>query len=311
MDRIEAMRAYVRLVERGSFTAVAGELRVKQSTVSKWIAALERELGARLMDRTTRSSHVTEEGQRFYVKAREVLDAYERAVGAVGPGDGRLRGRVRMNVPVVFGRRFVVPIVADFLREHPDVEMELSFDDDYVNLVGDGHDLSVRIGEPVDSSLQGHALGSTQRRVVASPAYLRAHGEPRTVQALSQHQCLLHNRLSAGAVWTFSRGDLRQRVKVGGRVAADNSEAAAALAREGLGICMLADWLVDHDIQAGRLVSLLDEHAPLRAPVSALTPPGRRIPRRVQALIDALRDGLFYKLSSGVDVFAKKNDRPV
>ena len=286
------MRAFVRLVEVGRFSAVAEELRIKQSTVSKWMASLEEELGVQLIERTTRALHVTDAGQTLYRRAMTVLDAYDDAVAAVQENDPEPRGRIRLSLPVVFGQRFVVPQVAKFLRRHKEVELEMVFSDRYVSLVEEGLDMAVRVGIQMDSTLRVHKLGESRRRLVASPGYLQAHGTPNTPQELQQHQCLSHSALSSGTIWSFSAKGKTHRHSVRGRVAANLSEATLSLARSGLGICLLASWLVDGDIRAGRLVPLLSDYEPPKALICALTPPGRHVPARVRSLIAHLRRGL-------------------
>lgn len=292
MDRIAVLRAYTRLIELGSFTAVARELRVKQSTVSKWLVALEDQLGVQLLDRTTRSRRVTELGARFYQRALVVLDAYDSALSDIQHDDPTPRGRVRMNLPVVFGQRYIVPLMTKFLRRHKELELEMVFSDRYVRLVEEGFDLAIRIGVQVDSALRSHALAGSERRLVASPGYLRAHGTPETPRELERHQCLRHSNLETGAVWTFARDGKTHRATVRGRASANNSEATLTMARSGLGICRLASWLVDGDLRAGRLVHLLPDYQPPRAPIRALTPPGRHLAPRVRATIDHIRQGL-------------------
>jgi DNA-binding transcriptional LysR family regulator len=298
MDRIEVLRAYVRLVERGSFTAVAEELGIGQSTVSKWLAGLEEELGVQLLDRTTRSQRVTDAGQRFYEHAVELVNDFDVAVADVREQATTLRGRIRLSLPVVFGQRYVVPLLARFLRSHKEVELEMVYNDRYVSLIDEGYDLAIRVGVPIDSSLRSHRLGESRRRVVASPGYVKLHGAPRSPRELADHECLVHTRLSGRTTWSFRHRGKSHRVTVHGRVSVNNSEATLALARSGLGICMLASWLVDTEIRAGRLVPLLDGYQPPDAPIRALTAPTRRIPPRVRALLDHLRTGLERSLLS-------------
>lgn len=297
MDRILALRAFVRLVEKGSFTAVANELRVKQSTVSKWLAHLEEEVGAPLVDRTTRARRVTESGQRFYELSLNVLEAYEAAIAEASESRDSLQGLIRISLPVVFGRLFVMPEILSFMQAHPRVEVEMIFADHYVSLVEEGYDLAVRAGVQIDSSLRSHALGESCRRLVAAPSYLHRAGTPKHPDELLQHQCLRHAALGASNVWCFTANDETYRVAARGRVHANNSEATRTLAREGLGIALLAAWLVDDDVQKGRLVPLLNDYTPPRAPIRALTPPGRRVTPRVRLLIHHLRERLIPKLA--------------
>ena len=289
MDKIESFRAFARLVERGSFSRVAEELQVKQSTVSKWMQSLESQLGVQLIERTTRAMHVTDAGQRFYRSALEVLHAYDAAVGSVRHGDTTLQGRIRVNVPEVFGRLHVVPHVARFALKHPELSLELSFADRYVDLVGEGFDLAIRLGQPTDSTLRVQGMGSTSRRLVASPGYVKRRGTPSSPKALSEHDCLPHST-AMGNRWTFTREGRTQRIRVRGRVVANNSEATLALVRRGLGIGLLATWLVDGDLRAGRLVPLLDAYETPTARINALMPPGRYTPPPVGALVEFLRE---------------------
>ncbi len=289
------LEAFVRLVERRSFTAVSKELSVKQSTISKWMAALEDELGVTLIARSTRAQHVTESGRQFYEHARGVLASYEealaqtRAHAQARPDEVEFRGRVRISVPVVFGRLFVLPAITKFVRKHPQLEMQVVFSDRYVSLVDEGFDLSVRVGTPADSSLRSHPLGRSSRCLVASKRYLATAGPPRTPKALTDHQCLVHTE--APTLWTFTKDGRTQRVSVRGRISANNSEATLAMTKGGLGISLLASWLVSADLRAGRLVQLLKAYSTPPAPICALTP-SRRIAPRVRALIEHLRASL-------------------
>ncbi|MGE0789565.1 MAG: LysR substrate-binding domain-containing protein [Sandaracinaceae bacterium] len=298
MDQLRALRAFVRLVELETFSAAADALRVKQSTVSKWIAGLEEELGVRLIDRTTRSMRVTEAGQRFYRRASAMIHDYEGAVAEAREDAAALRGRIRLSVPVVFGQRFIAPLVTEFVTRHEGIELELLFSDRYVSLVEEGYDVAIRVGIPVDSTLRSHALGEGRRRLVASPTYLARHGTPSTPRDLERHQCLVHTERSTRAAWTFTRGKKTCHVQVGGRVAANHSVFTLHLAEAGLGIALLASWLTDGPIRSGALVPLLPDYQTPLASVRALTAPGRHTAPRVRALIDHLRAGLSVAFAS-------------
>jgi DNA-binding transcriptional LysR family regulator len=302
MDRIDAMRLFVRLAERGSFSAAAKDLRIKQSTASKWIAELEAQLGVSLIERTTRRLHVTEAGRRFQARAAEVLASFDGITGELREASPEPSGLIRLSLPVVFGRRFVVPIVVEFLTKFPKVEAELSLNDRYVNLVEEGFDVAVRIGTPVDTSARARKLADTRRRLVASPAYIAAHGQPVTPADLVSHQCILFRNATAGATWSFRhRRHAEATVRVHGRTAADNSDAILQLSRSGLGIALLADWLVEEDLRAESLVSLLDDYDPSPAPIFALTPPGRYTTALVRMLIEHLVSSLAARRSCLLD----------
>jgi len=210
------------------------------------------------------------------------------------------RGRLRVSVPVVFGRLFVVPALGDFLKRHPQVSAELVLNDRYVNLVDDGFDLAIRVGIPADTSARGRKLADGRRILVAAPSYLKARGRPGVPKDLRGHDCLLHGDANAGAVWRFARGSgAHASVSVRGRFAANNSEAVLCMARGGLGLALLASWLVRDDLKRGRLVPLLEDFTTPPAPVVALSPPGRFASTTVRALIDHLALALARKLEQG------------
>lgn len=300
MDRINALRLFTRLAERGSFSAAAKDLKIKQSTASKWVAELESDFGSSLVQRTTRSVQVTDAEHRLLVRAREVLAAFDEMKGELEQRSPEPSGRIRLSIPVVFGRLFVVPAVAEFLRRHERVHAEILFNDRYVNLVEEGFDLAVRVGIPTDTSARGRKLADSRRVLVASPAYLKAHGKPKVPKDLKQHECLVHGEANAAMLWRFGRdGDTDVPVPVRGRVAANNSEAVLLVARRGLGIALLADWLVEGDLKRGRLVVLLDDFSAPPAPIYALTPPGRFASPTIGALTKHLALSLGPRLAAG------------
>jgi DNA-binding transcriptional LysR family regulator len=285
MDRIDAMRLFLRLAERRSFSAAAKDLRIKQSTASKWVAELEGQLDVGLVDRTTRSVALTEAGRRFLTHCTNVLAAFDDLNHEMRQRDPEPSGRLRLSVPVVFGRLFAVPSIVAFLQKHRKVEAEIVLNDRYVNLVEEGFDLAVRVGIPADTSARGHKLADCRRYLVASPAYLEAHGRPRFPKDLRDHDCLIHGDASAAATWRFGRErGAEVPVSVRGRAAANSSEAVLLLARGGLGIALLADWLVRDDLKKKRLVPLLEDFPAPGAPVYALIPPGRYTTPTVRAL---------------------------
>ena len=288
LHRLDTLRLFVRLVERGSFSAAARDLRVQQSTASKWVAELEEELGLSLVERTTRAIRVTDAGRRLAQGAIEILSAADALQAELtGTADREPMGRI--SAPVVFGRMFVAPRLAKFLARHPKIEAELVFGDRYVNLVEEGFDLAIRVGVPTDTSARGRKLTGSERCLVAAPRYLEAHGIPQTPKELERHTCLLHGELGARTTWRFRRGRENDTpVAVTGRVSTNNSEVALEMARRGLGIALLADWLVKRDLTSGKLVRLLEDFQAPPAPVFVLTPPGRYVAPPVRALIDFL-----------------------
>ena len=288
-NKIDALRLLARVAERGSFSAAAKDLKIKQSTASKWVAELESDLRTSLVQRTTRSVHITDAGRRLLARACDVLAAFDEMMGEFEERNPEPTGRIRLSVPVVFGRLFVVPAVVDFLKRHQQVQAELIFNDRYVNLVDEGFDLAIRVGIPTDTSDRGRKLADSGRVLVASPAYLKSHGRPANPKDLKEHECLMHGDGNAAMVWHFGRptgADVP--IPVRGRLAANNSEAVLTMARSGLGIALLADWLVEADLKQGRLIPLLETFTTPPAPIYALSPPGRFSAVTVRALTDHL-----------------------
>ncbi|HKO50105.1 MAG TPA: LysR family transcriptional regulator [Polyangiaceae bacterium] len=299
MDRIDALRLFSRIAELGSFSSAARELKVKQSTASKWVAELESALGTTLVERTTRSVRITESGQRLLVRARDILLAFDELSAdfeqrATAPG-----GHIRVSIPVVFGRLFVVPAIADFLKRHPQVSAEVVIIDRYVNLVEEGFDLAIRVGLPADTSARGRKIAESHRVLVGAPAYLKTHGKPRTPDDLRNHECLVHGDAGTPVTWRFGKvPEKGTPIRVRGRFAANNSEAVAVMARKGLGLALVADWLVAEDVRRGHLVRLLAEYAAPPAPVYALRPPGRFSSTTVRALSDHLAESVGAQLKA-------------
>ncbi|MFN3200382.1 MAG: LysR substrate-binding domain-containing protein [Bradymonadia bacterium] len=297
MDRIAALEAFVRVVERGSFSAAARDLRVGQPTISKWIARLEDTFEVQLLDRTTRSVSVTDAGHALYTRGRAVLDAWESALSA--SGEQALRGRLRVSVPVVFGQLFLSPLLSQWMRAHPEVELEIIYSDRYVNLVEEGVDVAIRVGRPVDSSHRATLLARSSRRLVAAPAYLASHGTPESPEDLVQHRCLLHGGLSVQETWVLSLGDVRHTVPISGRLSANSSATLRYLAVEGHGVALLADWLVEQTIREGRLVPLLSDYALPSAPIRAVFASSRHVAPRVRAFVAHLEATLPNRLAQG------------
>ncbi|MCB9762980.1 MAG: LysR family transcriptional regulator [Alphaproteobacteria bacterium] len=287
MDRLTLLRAFARVADRGSLTAAARDLKVGQSTVSKWLAALEEEAGVPLVDRTTRRLRVTEAGQTLLGHARTLVEGWDDALAEVQAQAHRVAGPLRVSLPVVFGTRHVVPHLGPFLAQHPRLDLTLRFSDRYVDLLEQEVHVALRVGVAVPSTLRARRLGGTPRRLVAAPRALKRLGAPGHPRDLAGVEALLHTGVSR-AVWTLHRGEETVRVDVGGRVRADNSEALRQLAVAGQGVALLAAWLVDEDIAAGRLVPLLEDWAAPEAPIRALLPPSRHVPGRVRAFLDHL-----------------------
>ena len=294
MDRLAAMQTFVRVVECGSFSAVARESKTSQSAVSKQVAALEKTLGARLLTRTTRSLALTDEGQRYFEQARRLLGEIAEAESNLRQGEQHLTGWLRVAASVGFGRLKLLPLVKSFLAENPDVRIDLRLSDGFVDLVEQGIDVAVRIGELSDSSLIARRIGTTTLVLVASQAYLRTLPRhlrtPRTPADLLQLNCIVYSESSRRSDWTFIAGPgaepelgTQQTVRVDGNLQTNSSEVIRAAVLAGIGIGYAPTWLFDEEIASGSLQVLLPAWSTPTLPVHLVSPPQRRQSAKVRA----------------------------
>jgi DNA-binding transcriptional LysR family regulator len=288
MDLLGPMRTFVRVVEAGSFTGVAAEQSTTQPTISRQVAALEEHLGARLLTRTTRALTLTDDGRAFYEHALRALEAVGEAENAVGRRQAKPTGTLRLAVPVVLGRRHIVPRLARFLARYPEVAIDLAMSDGFVDLVEQGIDLAIRVGEITDQSLVARKIGMVRRLTVASPAYLKAKGTPRTPDELKRHDCIVYTRLATGNRWHFESVDGPLSVTVSGRFRVDNSEAVREGVLAGLGIAVIPAFAFSDEITRSAVKVLLKAYEPKLLPLNAVYPSRRYVPLRVRAMIDFL-----------------------
>ncbi len=288
MDLLGPMRTFVRVVEAGSFTGVAAEQSTTQPTISRQVAALEEYLGVRLLTRTTRALTLTDDGRAFYEHALRALEAVGEAENAVGRRQAKPTGTLRLAVPVVLGRRHIVPRLARFLARYPEVSIDLAMGDGFVDLVEQGIDLAIRVGEITDQSLVARKIGMVRRLTVASPAYLKAKGTPRTPEELKRHDCIVYTRLATGSRWHFESVDGPLSVTVSGRFRVDNSEAVREGVLAGLGIAVIPAFAFSDEITRGAVKVLLKTYEPKLLPLNAVYPSRRYVPLRVRAMIDFL-----------------------
>ena len=285
---LEAVEIFVKVVATGSFSEAARVLGVSKSLVSRQVKALEDRLGARLINRTTRKIALTEAGEAFAARCAEALAGLEAAEAAVGQLQGEVRGTLRLSVPMSFGVRYLAPIIPAFLARHRGLHAEVSYADRRVDLIEEGYDLAVRVGELEDSTLIARRLASTRRHAVASPDYLAARGTPDHPTALRGHDCLLYRYQASGAAWRFRGPGGELSVRVEGPLLANNGDAIRAAAVSGLGVALLPDFLVCDDLRAGRLVSILSDWSEWRSAVWAIYPHHRHLAAKVRLFVDFL-----------------------
>jgi DNA-binding transcriptional LysR family regulator len=288
MDRLDAMRLFVRVVERGNFSVVARETGVGQSAVSKQIAALEAHLGAQLLRRTSRSMTLTEAGQVFYESASRLVDEFDAAESLVGRGQSAPSGLVRVTVAPVFGRLYIVPRLPEFFARYPDISIELTGSGRNINLIEEGVDLAIRNGELADSSLIVRRIAMAPFATLATPAYLAVRGVPLTPSDLDAHACLIFAPLHEALPWEFRDGSrtIEHQPKANFRTADAEQIRAAVLA--GLGLAHGPVWAFAPEIASGAVRVVLAGYAPGPLAISAVHPAGRRLPTKVRVFIDFL-----------------------
>ena len=297
MDRLQAMQTYVRVVETGSFSAVARELSSTQSATSKQIAALEKYLGVRLLSRTTRALTPTDDGLRYFEEARRLVGEIGEAEAQLRHGERTLSGPLRVATSVGYGLRVLLPHVQSFMRKHPDVIVDLKLDDGFVDLVEQGIDVAVRIGPLADSSLIARRIATSQRLLVAGKKYLKALGKkehwPRIPQDLLQHPCIVYTELRARNNWEFSTADGSSvTVRVQGPLQTNSSEVLRASILEGQGIGYLPDWLFGDLRLSGEVQVLMPDWQVAPIPIHLVSPAARKHSAKVRAFGDHVADAL-------------------
>lgn len=291
MDQLEAMRVFVAIAGGGSLSAAARALGVPVASVSRKLAALEKQVGARLLSRTTRRIALTEAGQRYLATCRRILAELEEADRSLRDDGVELHGALAITAPVVFGRLHVLPVVVEFLRAHPRVDVRLRLDDRNAELVADGVDVAVRIGSLGDSSLVATRAGEIRRIACASPGYLRERGTPDAPEQLAGHDCITLDALASPERWVF-RGPAGPRgVAVRSRLTVTTAEAAVDAALAGLGVASVLCYQAAAALKSGALVEILERFQPPPAPVHVLHGEGRAPRRKVRdfAKLAALR----------------------
>ena len=291
MDRFKQIETFVAVATRGSLSAAAQAEGVAPAVVGRRLDALEERLGVKLLVRTTRRITLTFEGSAFLEDCQRILNEYHNAEASVSAGGVKASGHVRVTAPAGFGRRHVAPLVPAFIAAHPDVTVSLDLSDRLVDIVNEGIDVAVRIGTLDDSSLVGIRLADNQRVVVASPAYLAAHGTPAHPDELDRHACLTFgNSGNQSRGWLFSIDGEVVPVRVGGPLECNDGAVLHAWALAGHGLAWRSMWEVSEEIAAGTLVTVLEDfRAPPNA-IHALFPQRRHLPLRVRMFIDHLKN---------------------
>lgn len=296
MDRLTAMAVYAAVCDANSFAGAARRLGLSPPAVTRTVVALESHLGVRLLQRTTRSLHLTEAGTRYLEHVRRVLTEVDTAEEIARGEQERPRGRLVISAPLIFGRMHVAALVRRYLTTYPDVIAELQLNDRNVNLVEEGVDVAIRMGALDDSSLVARRLGTTRRVVVASPAYLAARGRPTTPADVEAHDTISFGPTHASGDWLFvdpQESSRELRIAITPRLATNSGDAAIDYAREGGGLVRALHYQVAPHIAAGELEIVLPDFERAPSPIHALYPSARLLPARVRAFVElALADGV-------------------
>jgi DNA-binding transcriptional LysR family regulator len=304
MDRLKQIESFVAVAAKGSLTAAAQAEGVAPAVIGRRIDALEERLGVKLLLRTTRRITLTHEGSAFLEDAQRVLADLANAEASVSAGGVKASGHLRITAPAGFGRRHVAPLVPRFLAQHPEVSLSLNLSDRVVDIVNEGFDCAVRVGDLPDSSLVSVRLADNRRRCVASPAYLQRAGVPRHPSELQRHECLtLSSEASQTRGWAFMVDGQLQHLRPSGRLDCSDGQVLHAWCLAGLGLAWRSTWEVEAELARDMLVSVLDDFAAPPNGIYAVFPQRRHLPLRVRLWIDFLKhswgDPLYWQSAAG------------
>lgn len=303
MDRITGVQLFARIVETGSFSKASSDLGITQPTATKHVAALEARLGARLLNRNTRGVSATEIGALYYEKCKAIQRELDEADSLAALLQSKVRGQLRISTSVAFGRRVVTPLALRFMREHPDVTLDLSFDDRYVNLVEQGVDVALRMGRLADSALGARYLGTNPWLTAAAPEYLARRGTPATPAELAQHDCLVYSSVQGDDRWSFTGASGQPAsVPVKGTLRSNNLSAVLAACRAGLGLAVLPWYVARESVADGAIVPVLTDFALPTQELHAVFPSPKLVPGKVSTFIDFLKlqlDGEWWARAPG------------
>ncbi|VTY39508.1 HTH-type transcriptional regulator DmlR [Xylophilus ampelinus] len=280
---IEDLRTFVEVAHAGGVSAAATRLGISKSMVSRRLFRLEAELGVQLLSRSTRGAALTEAGATFRDHAARICAEIDLARETLLPA-GELRGRLRIAAPLTFGPSHFAPLLAEMARRHPQLHIQTCYSDRFVDLIADGFDCAIRVGYLEDSNLIARRVGPVHGKLVASPAYVMAHGAPETPAQLADHEALMQGT----EAWQLVDGDKVITVRPQGRFKADNGIALVAAAVAGLGIAYLPDWLTHEHVASGALVPVMTRHPPPPAGAYVVRPPGQHPARKIRVLTELL-----------------------
>lgn len=292
MSQINEMKAFLAVTETGSFVAAAEKSGVSTTALSRWVMLLEQRLGVRLLHRTTRRLSLTVEGERFAERCSDILQQLSEAEAELSAQASQISGRLRVNVPVSYGIRYLAPLWASFKQKNPAIELDLVLTDRLTDMVEEGFDLAVRIGRPASSSLISRPLHQLKMQLCASPEYIQRVGLPADPTQLSHHQIIAYSYWGSGNDWSFSGPERELTVRTKAWMYCNNGETCVAVAESGGGVIYQPDFLVAQALQQGRLIQLCPDYQGLVLPVCAVYPSRRFVSAKVRTLVAFLQEQL-------------------
>jgi len=294
MDQLIAMRAFVRVVQSGNFSAAAREQNTSQATISKRVSGLESLLGVKLLTRTSRDLALTEAGTRYYEKCQAILAELEEADADVREQIASPKGLLRITAPIAIARLILAPLLPAFTKQYPEITVEIAANDKHVDLMEEGIDLAVKAKQLEDSSLIARHLDDNPMLLAASPGYIAINGEPETPEDLAGHGCIVYTNFANPNVWQFTKDSQEYSVHVNGTIRSSSGDVNLEAALNDLGIVALPHWMLKQHFDSGQLVPLLSEYRGMYVPINIIYPQNRYIPLKVRCFVDFLRENFTF-----------------
>lgn len=286
IDLLDGVAVFVGVINAGSFTAAARTLGHSTSYVSKQISRLEKRLGSRLINRTTRTISLTDSGRAYYERCSQIVIDADNAERSINQLQDEPRGLLRINAPASFGYKYLLDVLPKFMQRYPDVKMEIEFNDRLIDVVAEGYDVVIRVGEIKDSNLVARKFASSRGVVVASPDYLKRKGCPKTVEELSQHDCIAYSLLPAPTHWEFYKEGVRSSVTVNPRALCNSAEVEVAMLKHGIGITRIPLFTCEQEVKNGDLEIILDDYDQIPLDVFVVYPHRQYLTAKVRAFVD-------------------------
>ncbi|MBY5948424.1 LysR family transcriptional regulator [Photobacterium rosenbergii] len=292
MDQLSAMRTFVRVIQTGSFSSAAREQNTSQATISKKVAALENKLGVKLLIRTSRSLSLTQVGEEYYENCIALLAEIDEVEARLRSKVSTPQGTLRIAASVPLGRLVLAPLIAEFLRAYPDIEVDMVLEERRIDMVAEGIDVAIRASKLEDSTLIARPLFANPQLLVAAPGYIAQYGEPKTPDDLKNHSCIVYTYKKTLNNWHFKRDGVESSTSVSGIFRSNSGETNLEIVLAGMGITQLPIWMVDQHLMNGELVQVLADYEADNIPIHAIYPQNRYVPLKVRCFIDFLKEKL-------------------